>query len=155
MNIKGLYGLILIFLTLLTACKKEESIPLPENMLRLTNGSYKDWRLEKVTYILFNVVDQIPDCQRDEIYRFYSDGKGEVHSGPNPCPPADPDNPVPEPEVQANGTWTFVGEGAEIHINWQDKMDWEARVDELTDDKLVVTGIVFDNYRVTATFRPL
>ncbi|AHM58311.1 hypothetical protein D770_00165 [Flammeovirgaceae bacterium 311] len=155
MTIRSLSGLVLIIITLLTACKKEENVPLPENLMRLTNGSYKDWRLEKVTYILFNVVDQIPDCQRDEIYRFYSDGNGEVHSGPNPCPPADPDNPTPEPEVQATGSWTFVGQGEEIHINWQDKMDWEARVDELTDSKLVVTGIVFDNYRVTATFRPL
>ena len=149
---KGI-SIFIIFLILLTACSKPEKAPLPQNLLQLTNGTYKDWRLEQVNYAVLNVTNQIPSCQRDEIYRFYADGRGEIISGPMPCPPKTPD--ATEPDVQAMGTWEFVGNGEEIIVNWKDKKNWEATVNELTDSKLVVTGVIFDNFVVTATFKPL
>ncbi|EMR02800.1 hypothetical protein [Cesiribacter andamanensis] len=141
------HRLLFVFLLLLgVGCKKPEPAPLPENMQRLTAGDYKDWRLEKVVYLLLNVSDQVPACQRDEIYRFYADGQGEIRSGQQPCQAS-------EPEVQNRGTWEFKDGGARLLAHWKDRT-WDASVDELQPDKLVVTGLIFDNYVVTATFRP-
>jgi hypothetical protein len=142
---KLLLPLLLLFFAL--GCSKPDRAPLPENIQRLTNGDYKDWRLEKVVYLLLNVTSQVPECQKDEIYRFYVDGKGEIRSGAVPCEPN-------EPEVQNRGTWEFRDEGARLVAQWRDKT-WDNTVDELLEDKLVVTGLIFDNYMVTATFRPL
>ena len=138
---------ILTFFVLLAGCSKSDPAPIPESLLRLTNGDYKDWQLEKVTYLLFNATGQIPSCQRDEIYRFYVDGTGEIRSGAARCNPA-------EPAVQSTGTWEFFEDRSKLLINWQDKRNWEVTIDELQHNKLVVTGVVFDNYVVTATFRP-
>jgi hypothetical protein len=144
---KLLLPLLLLFFVL--GCSKPERAPLPENILRLTGGDYKDWRLEKVVYLLLNVTSQVPDCQKDEIYRFYVDGKGEIRSGAVPCEPN-------EPEVQNRGTWEFRDEGARLVAEWRNgEVVWDNSVDELLDDKLVVTGLIFDSFVVTATFRPL
>lgn len=136
----------IIMMILAAGCGREEKAPLPENVLRLTNGSHKDWKVERVTYLMLNVTSQIPACQKDEIYRFYSDGKGEILSGNVPCK-------TPEPAVQTTGAWHFTGEGETLIIRWKEEKNWEVTVNELTNDKLVVTGPVFDNFVVTATFR--
>lgn len=142
------FSTFFILVMLMSGCSKPERAPLPENVLRLTNGNFKDWRLEKVRYIIINVTNRIPECKQDEIYRFYADGRGEILSGPNPCNEG-------ESEIQTTGTWEFTGQGETIIVRWKDGVNWEAKVDELQPDKLVVTGIVFDNYEVTATFAPV
>lgn len=136
----------IIIMMLATGCIKEEKAPLPENVLRLTSGIHKDWKVEKVTYLMLNVTGQIPACHKDEIYRFYSDGKGEILSGDIPCS-------TPEPAVQTSGNWSFTGEGETLLIRWKDEKNWEVTVNELTNNKLVVTGPIFDNFVVKATFR--
>ena len=158
MSSRSALGVLFLMIVMLTACKKDKD-PEPDYVALIANDTFKDWRLEKVTYVMFNVSDRIPDCQKDEIYRFYASGRGELRSGPIPCESADPT--VVEPEVQASGNWEFTEGGKKMLVHWDDKQswadqqDWVVTVNELTADKLVVTGTVFDNYIVTATFRPL
>ena len=141
-------SIFFILILFISGCSKPERVPLPENVVRLTNGSHKDWGLEKVTYLKINVSSQIPACQRDEIYRFYDDGRGEILSGPTPCK-------TPEPEVQSSGSWEFTGDGETMIVKWKNDVNWEVSVDELEPNKLVVTGKVFEDYVVTATFKPI
>lgn len=138
-----------LLLFLLAACgRSEEKGTLSENMQRLTNGSYKDWRLQKATYFKIDVSGQLPECQRDEIFRFYADGKGEVRSGAVACTDT-------EPEVQAIGRWMLNSTGDTMLVEWKQKTKWQIAINKLEPDQLVTTGEVFDNYEVTATFSPL
>ena len=148
MNYKTAALLIIFSLLFLPSCFRREKPPVPNANQLLSNGSHKDWILESVTYQGLSVIGRIPDCQQDEIYRFYSDGTGEVRSGSVPCDPQ-------EPIVQTTGAWQLLIDGRTLLINWKDGKNWRAYMDELRPDKLEVTGIVYDNYEVTATFRPI
>ncbi len=142
-------SILLMGIILLTTCKeKEEEATVPSYLQSLTNGSYKDWELERVTYLLVDVTSRIPECQQDEIYRFYSDGLGEVRSGNTPCT-------TPEPDVQTSGTWEFRGTGENAVVYWQQQRSWDVEINKLVPDRLIVTGIIFDDYIVTAYFKPL
>ena len=144
-------SLSLLLLMLMAACGTSEekgTLTLSENMQRLTNGEYKDWQLQKATYYKIDVSSQLPECQRDEIFRFYADGKGEVRSGTVACTAS-------EPEVQATGRWELNSTGDTMLVEWKQKTKWQIAINKLEPDQLVTTGEVFDNYEVTATFSPL
>lgn len=141
-------SIVLLLLMLMAGCGRSEekgTLTLSENMQRLTNGEYKDWRLQKATYYKIDVSGQLPECQRDEIFRFYADGKGEVRSGAVACTDS-------EPEVQATGRWELNSTGDTMLVEWKQKTKWQIAINKLEPDQLVTTGEVFDNYSVTATF---
>jgi hypothetical protein len=100
-------GLILfLFATVLSfSCKKSDSTKPKTKTDLLTQAS---WKFSSANAQgAGDITAQIPDCYKDNIYTFSSNGSGNVNESTNVC----------SPSTAGPFTWSFANNEATLHIS--------------------------------------
>ena len=98
--------ILAISVLIFAACKKDSNNDKPKtNTDFLTQAT---WKFSSASASGFgDVSSQVPDCYKDNIYTFVSDGSGNVNESTNVC----------SPSTAGPFTWNFTSNETGLHIS--------------------------------------
>jgi hypothetical protein len=102
--LKPIIGAVLLISLGFTSCKKS-STHTKTNTELLTQASWKFSAASAAGY--GDVSSSVPDCYKDNIYTFVSDGSGNVNESTNIC----------SPSTAGPFTWSFQNNETTLHIS--------------------------------------
>jgi len=115
------FGLISLFtLLFFGSCSKNETTPTKTTSELLTAGF---WVVTAMTIdpgvningtVITNFYAQLPDCTKDDLMRFESNGKITDDEGPTKCDPNDP-------QTTNDGTWILSADNKSVSVKYPDE----------------------------------
>ena len=97
---------ILSFSIFFSACKKDSNKDKPKTNTDLITQA--TWKFSSASATGFgDISSQVPDCDKDNIYTFVSDGSGNVNESSNVC----------SPSSAGAFTWNFTNNETGLHVS--------------------------------------
>jgi hypothetical protein len=129
------------------SCSDDDEDTQPNKTELLTN---KNWKKTAETETMSNtpgstdLFTSVPDCTKDDILKFGTNGTFTWNEGASKCDPTDP-------QEFLNGTWAFTNNETKVMITIPGLGDGELELTELTASKLVTKDVDTDQGVTTTT----
>lgn len=96
-----------IVLFFLTACQKDDNLPVLKTKTELLSQSA--WKFSAATVSGTDASGYLQTCQKDNVYTFVSSGTGTIDEGPSKCDTNDPQS--------SSFTWTLTSNDTILNIS--------------------------------------
>jgi hypothetical protein len=135
-NYFKIFGILALGLVLtLSSCKDDDDDKAPSKTTKdyLTAGFWKttaqviDPGINFGGTVITDFFAQTPDCAKDDLVRFNTDGTITDDEGPTKCDPNDP-------QTMNNGTWVLSADNASLSISYPDEDPFTFQILELNDN---------------------
>ncbi len=144
---------VLLLAGTMAACGNDDDGPAPPTRTELLTGKAQ-WNFAAIESdppypeggtLVRDVYAQLPNCFRDNFYRFQENGRFTLENGPTKCNDSDP-------QILNQGSWTFNADETALSLSGN-SASFEWKIVELTEAALVIQQeFTEDNIRYTWTF---